>query len=244
MAPDFEHVIIKLGFLIICFSRSTTCAATARAPVACSSRQEGPDERGWFRTGDAATVDPHGWITVVDRIKDVIISGGENVFCPEVEDVLRGHPRVSKAAVYGVPDALLGELVEAAVTLRDKPSDDTAAGPHSAVTERDLRAHCSASLAQFKVPHRIVLLARDSDMPTTSTGKIQKKRLRETALLAAAAAAADAAAARRPRSLNTTSSVGTPINTSTAVGHAVEGRRGHDSLAARVEKTVSTEYSE
>jgi 3-oxoacyl-(acyl-carrier-protein) synthase len=167
----------------------------SRAPAGRASADNG----GWFRTGDAATVDAHGWVTVVDRIKDVIISGGENVFCPEVENVLRGHPGVSRAAVYGVPDPLLGELVEAAVTLAPPPEPGTARGGVSVdtaaatVTERDLRAHCSASLAQFKVPHRVVVL-NDEDMPVTSTGKIQKKRLRKTAL--AAAAAADAARRR------------------------------------------------
>jgi len=181
--------------------------APAEGRASFTSKAEG----GWFRTGDAATVDPHGWVTVVDRIKDVIISGGENVFCPEVELVLREHPGVSQAAVYGVPDALLGELVEAAVTLAPPGTATTVA-----VTEHDLRAHCSASLAQFKVPHRIVVL-KDADMPLTSTGKIQKRKLRENAL--AVLAALDAAAATAIIARRSSLVVTAPLTTMTSVRH-------------------------
>ena len=121
---------------------------------------------GWFRTGDAATVDAHGWLRVVDRIKDVIIVGGENVFCGEVERALETHPAIERAAAYGVPDALLGETVEAAATLARDGAE---------IGERDLVAHCASMLAPFKVPRRIVILA---DMPTTATGKIRRHALR------------------------------------------------------------------
>ena len=121
---------------------------------------------GWFRTGDAATVDAHGWLRVVDRIKDVIIVGGENVFCGEVERALESHPAIERAAAYGVPDALLGETVEAAATL---------APDRAGVAERDIVAHCASMLAPFKVPRRVVILV---DMPTTATGKIRRNALR------------------------------------------------------------------
>ena len=107
---------------------------------------------GWFRTGDAATVDAHGWLRVVDRIKDVIIVGGENVFCGEVERALETHPAIERAAAYGVPDALLGETVEAAATprarwrrnrrTRSRRALRVDARPvQSAATHRDPRGH-------------------------------------------------------------------------------------------------------
>ena len=124
---------------------------------------------GWFRRrhrrgerrGRASR-----WLRVVDRIKDVIIVGGENVFCGEVERALETHPAIERAAAYGVPDALLGETVEAAAALARDGAE---------IGERDLVAHCASMLAPFKVPRRIVILA---DMPTTATGKIRRHALR------------------------------------------------------------------
>ncbi|MEV8526664.1 class I adenylate-forming enzyme family protein [Streptomyces sp. NPDC052000] len=120
---------------------------------------------GWFRTGDLA-VACEGRVAVVDRIKDMVIRGGENVYCVEVEAVLHDHPEVLDAAVFGVPHAVLGEEVAAVVQVR-------AAAP---VTPADLRAHVATSLAAFKVPAHVVL--RRDALPRNATGKVLKRELR------------------------------------------------------------------
>ncbi|GAA1349587.1 class I adenylate-forming enzyme family protein [Streptomyces beijiangensis] len=120
---------------------------------------------GWFRTGDLATVH-EGRVSVVDRIKDMVIRGGENVYCVEVEAVLHDHPDVIDAAVLGVPHPVLGEEVAAVVRLR----------PGSAATAEELRAHVGRSLAVFKVPAHV--LVREEDLPRNATGKILKRELR------------------------------------------------------------------
>ncbi|MEU2670429.1 class I adenylate-forming enzyme family protein [Streptomyces sp. NPDC007164] len=120
---------------------------------------------GWFRTGDLAVV-REGRVTVVDRIKDMVIRGGENVYCVEVEAVLHDHPDVEDAAVLGVPHPVLGEEVAAVVCLR--------AG--AAVTVEELRAHVGRSLAAFKVPAHV--LVREEPLPRNPTGKILKRELR------------------------------------------------------------------
>ncbi|MGE0143923.1 MAG: class I adenylate-forming enzyme family protein [Planctomycetota bacterium] len=122
-------------------------------------------EDGYFRTGDLATIDARGSVRIVDRKKDVIKSGGESVFSTEVEYRLYEHPAVLEAAVFGEPDADLGERVVAAVVLRS--------GLH--VEERELIAFCRQSLAAFKSPRRIRFL---DALPKTGSGKIQKRMLR------------------------------------------------------------------
>ncbi|MGW2558147.1 class I adenylate-forming enzyme family protein [Streptomyces sp. NPDC001514] len=123
-------------------------------------------EDGWFRTGDLATVRDGGRVSIVDRIKDVVIRGGENVYCVEVEAVLHEHPDVADAAVLGVPHPVLGEEVAAVVQLR----------PGAAVTADELRAHVGRNLAVFKVPAHVVV--RDAPLPRNPTGKILKRELR------------------------------------------------------------------
>ena len=129
---------------------------------------------GWFHTGDLGYVDGDGLVYVVDRLKDVVIRGGENVYCAEVEAVLFEHPAVDDVAVIGLPDELLGEEVAAIVDLRpDVPADAEA-----------LRAHAAERLARFKVPGVIVF--RDSPLPRTATGKVLKRELREEVVRAGA----------------------------------------------------------
>ncbi|WP_086831572.1 class I adenylate-forming enzyme family protein [Streptomyces sp. NRRL B-24572] len=123
---------------------------------------------GWFRTGDLARVDGDGRVSVVDRLTDMVIRGGENVYCVEVEGVLQQHPDVLDAAVVGVPHPLLGEEVVAVVRLRDGADPDV---------ER-LRAHVGARLAAFKVPARV--LVREEELPRNPTGKLLKRQLRES----------------------------------------------------------------
>ncbi|MEY2477697.1 MAG: hypothetical protein QOG87_3012 [Actinomycetota bacterium] len=122
---------------------------------------------GWLHTGDLATVDDEGYVTIVDRKKDVIVSGGENVSSVEVEVCLCEHPSVLEAAVVGMPDAKWGEVPRAYVTLRP----DVAA-----VGEADLIAWARDRLAHFKAPARVDIV---DALPKGGTGKIQKERLRQ-----------------------------------------------------------------
>jgi fatty-acyl-CoA synthase len=121
---------------------------------------------GWFRTGDGGVLDDEGHLSIVDRKKDVIISGGENVSSIEVEDTLHGHAAVAEVAVIGVPDERWGETVVALVVRAEG---------HDEVTERELIGHCRERLAHYKCPTRIEF--RD-DLARTATGKLQKFKLR------------------------------------------------------------------
>ena len=120
---------------------------------------------GWFRTGDLGHV-TDGRVHVVDRIKDIVIRGGENVYCAEVEAALFEHPDVADAAVVGVPHRELGEQVAAVVRLHEGAKADA----------DDLRAHVGERLAAFKVPEHVHL--RTGPLPRTSTGKVLKRDLR------------------------------------------------------------------
>ncbi|MET8433359.1 class I adenylate-forming enzyme family protein [Streptomyces sp900116325] len=120
---------------------------------------------GWFRSGDLALV-RDGRVSVVDRLKDMVIRGGENVYCVEVEAVLHDHPDVEDAAVLGVAHPVLGEEVAAVVRLR----------PGATATTDELRAHVGRTLAAFKVPAHV--LVREEPLPRNPTGKILKRELR------------------------------------------------------------------
>lgn len=122
---------------------------------------------GFFRTGDIGQQDTAGYFYILDRLKDMIVTGGENVYSGEVEAVIYGHPTVSEAAVFGVPDSQWGELVMACVVLK----------PDATLTADDLVAFCRRSLASYKVPRRIEF--SDTDLPKSSSGKVLKKTLRE-----------------------------------------------------------------
>jgi fatty-acyl-CoA synthase len=121
---------------------------------------------GWFHTGDGGTLDDEGYLSISDRKKDVIITGGENVSSIEVEDALCSHPAVAEVAVIGVPDEKWGETVKALIVLR----------PEAAATERELIDHCRDRLAHYKCPTSIELR---SNLARTATGKLQKFKLRE-----------------------------------------------------------------
>jgi len=127
---------------------------------------------GWFHTGDLATIDKEGWLNIVDRKKDMILSGGENVYSTEVENALYEHPAVLECAAYGVPSERWGEEVRAAVVL----SAGAAAGDTAGDTADALKDHCRAHLASYKVPKHIELLP---ELPKTGSGKISKQRLRD-----------------------------------------------------------------
>ena len=120
---------------------------------------------GWFHTGDSTVVHPDGYVEIRDRLKDVIISGGENISSIEVEGVLLGHPAVQEVAIVGLPHERWGEAPHAFVVLRDGVK----------ATEEELRQFARAHLAHFKAPHGVTFLA---ELPKTATGKVQKYVLR------------------------------------------------------------------
>jgi fatty-acyl-CoA synthase len=121
---------------------------------------------GWFHSGDAAVVHPDGYVEIRDRIKDVIISGGENISSVEVEAALVAHPAVMEVGVVGMPHEKWGEAPYAFVVLK----------PGATVTDEELRRYCREKLAHFKVPHGFTFVP---DLPRTATGKIQKYVLRK-----------------------------------------------------------------
>jgi fatty-acyl-CoA synthase len=120
---------------------------------------------GWFHSGDAAVVHPDGYLEIRDRLKDVIISGGENISSIEVEGVLLRHPSVQEVAVVGLPHERWGEAPHAFVVVK----------PGVALTEDELREFARERLAGFKVPKGMTFV---TELPKTATGKIQKYVLR------------------------------------------------------------------
>jgi len=122
---------------------------------------------GLFRTGDVGYQDADGYFYILDRLKDMIVTGGENVYSGEVEAVIYEHPAVREAAVFGIPDPQWGELVMACVVLK----------PGKALTVDDLIAHCRRSLANYKIPRRVEF--SETELPKGGSGKILKTILRE-----------------------------------------------------------------
>jgi long-chain acyl-CoA synthetase len=141
----------------------------ARGPNIMAGYWNKPEETaralrdGWYRTGDLAYMDEEAYVFHVDRSKDMIVTGGENVYCSEVENALYQHPAVAEAAVFAVPHPRWGEAVHAALVVR------------SAVDEEDLREHCRALIADYKVPKAFEF---HSELPKSGAGKILKRELR------------------------------------------------------------------
>jgi fatty-acyl-CoA synthase len=121
---------------------------------------------GWIHSGDIATMDPDGYVTIVGRIKDMLIRGGENIYPREIEEFLYTHPKVEQVEVVGVPDPRYGEEIAAWVRLR--------AG--EMMTEEELREYCRGQLAHFKIPKYVRFV---DGFPMTVTGKVQKFIIRE-----------------------------------------------------------------
>jgi long-chain acyl-CoA synthetase len=130
---------------------------------------------GWLHTGDIARLDEDGFIYIVDRKKDMVLRGGENVYCAEVEATVYRNPAVAECCVFGVPDARLGEEVGIAVVLR----------PGEAMTGEQLRQHVGGLIAKHKVPRYVWFL--DEAIPRNASGKFLKRQLRETLSVDAAA---------------------------------------------------------
>lgn len=144
----------------------------ARGPGAMTGYWKRPEETakaiidGWVRTGDVAYKDHEGFLFICDRVKDMVITGGENVFSAEVENAVASHPAVMQVAVIGIPDAQFGESVHAVIVPK----------PGQTVTAEEIKEHCSVRIANYKCPRSIEL--RDS-LPTSGAGKVLKRELRE-----------------------------------------------------------------
>lgn len=123
---------------------------------------------GWFHTGDIAEIDEDGFVFIVDRAKDMVLRGGENVYCSEVEAAIYTHPDVAEAAVFGVPDDRLGEIVGVAIVRT----------PGSGLDEAGLGEYLADRLAKFKIPERVWFL--DEPLPRNASGKFLKRELRES----------------------------------------------------------------
>jgi len=121
-------------------------------------------KNGWLYTGDMARVDSEGFIYLVDRKKDVVISGGENIYPVEIEDILHSHPKVYDAGVIGIPDGRLGEI--AVAVIEPKPGES--------LTEEEVNRFCEQNLPRYKRPRRIIF----DKVPRNPTGKIEKPKLR------------------------------------------------------------------
>ena len=141
-------------------------ACEAAPPVGAPEATAETVVEGWLRTGDLGYRDQEGFVFLVDRTKDIILRGGENIYCGEIENVLAEHPEIDEAAVIGVPDPELGERVKAVVVRN----------PGSNLREDEVRRHVAASLAPFKVPEFVEL--RDTRLPRNPAGKIMKDILR------------------------------------------------------------------
>jgi fatty-acyl-CoA synthase len=123
-------------------------------------------EGGWFHSGDLATIDAEGYITVVDRKKDMIKTGGENVASREVEETIYRLPQVSEVAVVGLPHPRWVEAVVAVIVVK----------PDQALTEAEVIAHCNATMAGFKAPKGVVFV---DALPKNPSGKLLKRQLRQ-----------------------------------------------------------------
>ena len=121
---------------------------------------------GWLYTGDMAVIDHEGYVTIVDRKKDMILTGGENVYSTEVENILYTHPAVLECAVVGVPDQKWGEAVKGIVVLK----------PSQKATQEEIIQFCKEKIAHYKAPKSIDFIEA---LPRTGSGKIHKKGLRD-----------------------------------------------------------------
>jgi acyl-CoA synthetase (AMP-forming)/AMP-acid ligase II len=124
---------------------------------------------GWMHTGDAGRMDAHGYLYIVDRIKDMIVTGGENVYSAEVENAVATHPAVAKCAVIGVPDEQWGERVHAVVVCT----------PGAQASEQEIRAHTKTLIAGYKAPRTVEFV---ETLPVTPIGKVLKRELRAKVL--------------------------------------------------------------
>ena len=154
-------------------ARGTVGEVVARGPHVMLGYWNRPEETakalrgGWMHTGDGGYLDDNGYLFIVDRIKDMIVTGGENVYSAEVENALAQHPAVATCAVIGVPDADWGERVHAVVVLHDGGT----------ATAGELREHCGALIARYKAPRTVDFV---DALPLTAAAKVDKRTLRQS----------------------------------------------------------------
>jgi fatty-acyl-CoA synthase len=125
-------------------------------------------KNGWFHTGDIARIDEEGFITIAGRKKDMIISGGENIYPREIELVLNTHPKIRETTVFGIPDEKWGESVCAAVILK----------PNETLLEEEIITYCKENLASYKKPRKVIFC---QSFPRNTTGKVIKEKMKEIA---------------------------------------------------------------
>ncbi|MNO43815.1 Long-chain-fatty-acid--CoA ligase [compost metagenome] len=152
--------------------RGTVGEVIVRGPNVMQGYWNKPEEtakalrNGWLHTGDGAYMDEQGYLFIVDRLKDMIVSGGENIYSAEVENVIARHPAVAMCAVIGVPHGQWGEAVHAVVVCK----------PGMSLSEEVVRAHCRESIAGYKCPKSVEFR---SELPLSGAGKVLKRELRE-----------------------------------------------------------------
>jgi len=151
----------------VCIKSAATFRCYWKNPEAT---QDCLDSQGWFKTGDIGYLDEDGFLFINDRKKDMVIRGGENIACPEVEAAIAEHPDVLEASVFGVPDERLGEILATNVCVRDE----------SKLDETDLNSFLGTKLANFKIPAHIWI--QKDKLPRIASGKIAKKDLRASAI--------------------------------------------------------------
>lgn len=179
--PPVTDIVVKdeRGNTLPAGERGEVCIKSPANIIGYWNKPEATAEAfrdGWFHTGDVGYIDDEGFVYIVDRIKEIIIRGGENISCLEVEAAIYDHPAVREAAVFGLPDERLGEIVGAAVVLKDGQQ----------LSEEELRTFLREQLAAFKIPAHIWI--REELLPRIASGKIFKRELKAsyTARLASA----------------------------------------------------------
>ncbi|MBV7295735.1 AMP-binding protein [Corynebacterium sp. TAE3-ERU12] len=168
---DVPHDGTSMGEIVVC--GNGVMAGYYRDPEATRQAFRG----GYFHTGDLGVMHPDGYVQLLDRAKDVVVSGGENISTIEVEQAVVSYPDVSDCAVIGVPDEKWGERPRAVVVLRPEAAGDSSE-QHNEDIANAIIAHCRAHIAGYKVPRDIVIV---DELPRTSTGKVRKAELREEA---------------------------------------------------------------
>ena len=131
---------------------------------------EALDSKGWFRSGDVGCLDEDGFLYIKDRIKDIVIRGGENIACLEIEAILSEHPAILEASVFGVPDERLGENLATRIALK----------PGKTATETEISSFLEEKIAKFKIPSYIWF--QEEELPRIASGKTAKKQMREEAI--------------------------------------------------------------
>jgi acyl-CoA synthetase (AMP-forming)/AMP-acid ligase II len=160
---DFHDQTVAQGIVGEIVARGASMMSCYRnRPEATAEARRG----GWMHTGDMGYMDSDGYVYIQDRLKDMIVSGAENIYPREVEEILAAMPAVASVAVIGVPDSRWGETVKAIVVLRE--------GVHA--TEQEVIDFCRGRLAGFKLPRSVDFVDR---LPCTATGKVLKRELRE-----------------------------------------------------------------